>query len=115
MEVDYEGKVYDLDFDEVTVQQAKVIKVHCGLSLKGLEQGLADGDADALRALFWLMTVNSGETASIDTIDFKIVKFSKAIQEAAEKANKIIQEQVAAEAAAARTEGRRPKAKPITK
>jgi hypothetical protein len=115
MEVVYEDKTYDLDFDEVTVAQAKVIKTHCGMTLKGLEQGLADGDADALRALFWLMVVNSGGQANIDTIDFKIVKFSKAVQEGSEKERIAAEAKDEADAEEARAAGRRPKAKTITK
>jgi hypothetical protein len=115
MEVIYEDKAYTLDFDEITVTQAKVIKTHCGMTLKGLEEGLADGDADALKALFWLMVVNTGETANIDTVDFKIVKFSKAVQEGAEKERLAAEAKDEADAEAARAAGRRPKAKTITK
>jgi hypothetical protein len=115
MEVLYEDQTYIFDFDEITVQQAKVIKVHCGMTLKGLEDGLADGDADALRALYWLMMVTNGEKANIDTIDFKIVRFSKAIQDAAAKERIAADEAEAKEAAATAAAGRRPKAKTITK
>lgn len=92
MEVIYENETYDFDFDEITVQQAKTIKSQCGMTLKGLEDGLGEGDADSLRALFWLMMVNSGIKADINTVDFKIVKFSKAVQDAAEKERKVLEE-----------------------
>jgi hypothetical protein len=115
MEVVYEDTTYDLDFDEITVSQAKVIKTSCGMTLKALETGLADGDADAMRALFWLMVVNSGEKANIDTIDFKIVKFSKAVVEASEKQRIAAEAKDEAEAAEASAAGHRPKGKTITK
>lgn len=92
MIVNYEGEDYDFDFDEITVQQAKTIKRECGLTLKGLEDGLSEGDADCLRALFWLMMVNSGIKSDINTVDFKIVKFSKALQDASEKERKVEEE-----------------------
>jgi hypothetical protein len=118
MVVDFEGKEYNLDFDDITVQQAIVIKTHCKMTLKGLEEGLADADPDALRALFWLMQVNSGVASNIDTLDFKIVKFSKAVQVGAEKQAVKAKEEAAAEAdaakAAAKAAGTRvPKAKAV--
>lgn len=82
MLVKFEGKEYQFDLDEITLAQATVIKVHCKLTLIGLEAGLRDGDPDALRAIYWLMLVNSGSPANIDTLDFKIVKFANAVQEA---------------------------------
>jgi hypothetical protein len=87
MKVEYEGKIYDMDLEEITVNQAKIIKVHTGLTLKGLEDALAEGDADGLRALFWLMLENSGEHQSIDSVDFKIVKFANAVQAATKAEN----------------------------
>ncbi len=85
MKVDYEGTEYELDFDEVTVKQAKAVKNSTGLTLQGLEDGLSSGDPDALRALFWLMQVTSGIKSNIEEVDFKLVKFSKAVQVAVEK------------------------------
>jgi hypothetical protein len=103
MLVQYEGNDFDFDLEEITVGQAKVIKERCGLTLGGLEGGLAEGDPDALRALFWLMLQNSGDIrTSIDAVDFKIVKFSKALQDATEKENKRLTEQAAKEKAAGR-------------
>jgi hypothetical protein len=100
MKVEYEGSVYDMDLEEITVRQAKVIKTKCGLSLKGLEDSLQEGDADGLRALFWLMLENSGEHVDIDSVDFKIVKFANAVQ-AASKAEAEARRAVPAPKAAA--------------
>jgi hypothetical protein len=83
MRVTYEGKEYSFDLEEITVAQARTIKTSCGLSLMALENGLTEGDADALRAVFWLMLCQNGENADIDRVDFKIVKFARAIDEAA--------------------------------
>jgi len=85
MKLEYEGEVYDFDLEEITVGQAKMIKQHCNLTLMGLESGLADGDPDALLAIYWLMLANSGKARPIGEVDFKIVKFAKALQEATEK------------------------------
>lgn len=83
MHLNYEGKEYDFDLEEVTVQQARTIKTSCGLTLLGLENGLEQGDPDALRAVFWLMLCQNGERVDIDRADFKIVKFARAIDAAA--------------------------------
>lgn len=109
MLVQYEGNDYDFDLEEITVQQAKVIKERCGLTLGGLETGLSEGDADALRALYWLMLQNSGDNiTSIDAVNFKIVKFAKALNDAQEKETERITEE-------ARKERAQAKARPTTK
>lgn len=79
MKLDYEGTEYSFDLEDITVQQARTIKASCGLTLLGLEAGLEAGDPDALRAIFWLMLCQNGETPDIDRVDFKIVKFAKAL------------------------------------
>ena len=82
MIVHYEGKEYSFDLDDLTVAQAKVIKDHCNMTLFALEQGLTSADPDALRALYWLMMAQSGESCNIDLVDFKIMPFVKALGEA---------------------------------
>lgn len=81
--VKYEGKEYNFDLEDITVQQARTIKSSCNLTLLGLETGLEQGDPDALRAVFWLMLAQNGEVEEIDRVDFKIVKFARAIDAAA--------------------------------
>ncbi len=84
MKIKWEDKEYDFNLNELTVAQAKVIKVHCGLTLVGLEEGILAGDADALRAIYWLMKVQNGEQSNIDTNDFKVMPFLVAFGDAAE-------------------------------
>jgi hypothetical protein len=79
MKINFEGKEYDLDLDEITTGQAKVIKVHTGQTLKSMAEGMQEGDPDALRALYWLMHVQSGLSLDIDRADFKMIKFLTAI------------------------------------
>lgn len=82
MKVTYEGKSYTLDIEEIEVEHARVIKRYCGLTLRRLEESLAEGDPDALTSLFWLMLRQSGEDHRIESVHFKIVKFAKAIADA---------------------------------
>ena len=84
MDVEYDGAKYTFDLDDITVQQAKNIHSAFGLTLMGLEQGLNDGHPDALTAIYWLMMAQSGQTANIKTLDFKIVKFAQALEKATE-------------------------------
>jgi hypothetical protein len=82
MNVHFEDTDYEFDLSNMTVAQAKVIKVHCGMGLKGLSDGINDGDPDALRAVYWLMQVQTGLVSNIDRVDFVVVKFLDALAEA---------------------------------
>jgi hypothetical protein len=82
MNVKFEDVDYEFDLSKMTVAQAKVIKVHCGLGLKGLSDGINEGDPDALRAVYWLMQVQSGISSNIDRVDFVVVAFLDALAEA---------------------------------
>jgi len=87
MRVTFEGKEFELDLDEITTGQAKVIKVHTGHTLKSLADGMQEGDPDALRALYWLMHVQTGLSLDINRADFKMVKFLTALGEASTEAS----------------------------
>lgn len=97
MKIEYEGRTLEFDLEEITVSQATTLKRKLGLTLLKLDAGLAEGDPDALRAVYWLVNEQSGKRTDIDELDFKIVKFANAIQEAIEAE--------AAEEAAAEEEG----------
>jgi hypothetical protein len=114
MKLKYLGKDYNFDMDELDVKQASVIKANTGLSLRGLEEGISDGDPDALRAMFWVMLVNNDEpNADINTVNFKIVPFARAIQEASEAEAEAAAE-VAKKDDSPNVGGRRPKATTTT-
>lgn len=83
MKINFEDQEWTLDLNDITVAQAKVIKVHRGLTLKALSQGLDDLDPDALVAVYWLMKAQSGQTSNIDQVDFRAIKFALAVGEAA--------------------------------
>lgn len=84
MKIQYEGEELEFDLSEVTLGQATYLKRHLGLTLMGLDQGLGEGDPDALRGVWWLIQDQSGKKCNIDSVDFKIVKLSNAIQDAVE-------------------------------
>lgn len=82
MKVTFEGTDFEFDLEDITVAQAKVIKVHRGLTMLGLQNGIGEGDPDALAALYWLMHAQSGIQCNPDNVDFKLLAFTKALSEA---------------------------------
>lgn len=83
MQIHWQGEDFDFAIDEMTVAQAKVIKVHTGFTLRSLSEGINDGDPDALRATYWLMHAQTpGKTCNIDNVDFKLVEFINTLAEA---------------------------------
>jgi hypothetical protein len=81
MKVTWEDKKYTFDLDEMSVSEAKTIKVHCGLTISQFNDGLwREMDPDAIRAAYWLMHIQSGDKAvDIDRLDFKAVRFMEAL------------------------------------
>lgn len=107
MKVNYDGHEYEFDLDEIDVNQACIIKAKCNLTLMSLEAGLMQADPHALKAIFWLMLVQSGDTnADIDRINFKIVKFANALQEATKAEEAAEKEAAKAKKAASRGSSR---------
>jgi len=86
MDITWNDKVYEFDLDDLTMQQAKVIKERLGLTLLGLEKGLNEGDADALLAVYWLMHAQAGVTVDWGS-DFKVIRFANAVGEAIQADN----------------------------
>lgn len=82
MLVKWDGKDYTLDIEAITVSQARVIKRATQLTPLKLQDALGEADPDALAALYWLMLNQNGVAADIHRIDFKIVDFANAIDEA---------------------------------
>ncbi len=79
MIINYEDHDYAFELDDIDIAQATVIYRKFNLTLLALEAGLREGHPDALRAIYWLMLT---QHVNIDTVNFKIVKFANAIQNA---------------------------------
>lgn len=98
MKVNWDGDVYELDLDEIDVSQACTIKREWHLTLLGLDNGLNEADPEALLAIYWLMHQQTeGKTLGIRDINFKVVKFASAVQDAAEAAAKEAEDKAKAE------------------
>jgi hypothetical protein len=81
MELDYEGKKYTIDLDEMDVKQARTIKVATGLTVMGLQKGMVEVDPDAMVGLYWYMKTTNGERCNIHDVNFKVAAFSNALAE----------------------------------
>lgn len=82
MIVKFNNREYDLDISDIEVEHARVIKNYAShLTLKGLGEGIAEGDPDALTAAYWLMLKQNGEDHNIAKVSFKPMKFLLAVVE----------------------------------
>lgn len=95
MKIVYEGETLDFNLDDITVREAMYLKMKLGLTLLGLDQGLANGDPDALLAIYWLIRKhsNGGKPVDIDELDFKVVALANAVQEAVEAEAKALEDE----------------------
>lgn len=78
MIIHFNNKDYRFDLEDITVEDARAIKRYCGLTLKGLEEGLSEADPDAMTCLYWLMLRQNGEDHNIERVSFKVIKFAAA-------------------------------------
>lgn len=84
LQIEFEGENYTLDLDDIDVPQARAIKRQTGLSLLKFEEGLEEVDPDCVVVAYWLMMQQSGRAAiDMNRVNFKVVKFTQAIIEAA--------------------------------
>lgn len=84
MKVDFEGRAWGLDVDEIDVAQAMVIKVKTGFNLLQWQAALEEGDVQAAKALYWLMLAQNGVHKDLDVVNFKVLKFIAAVGKASE-------------------------------
>lgn len=73
---------YEFDLEDIDVKQTQYIKRHFGLTPATMSEGIAELDADALVATYWLMLKQNGITVDPTKVNFKILKFGKALVEA---------------------------------
>lgn len=82
----WDGKTYDWDPEDITVQQAIVIKLAFGWTLTEWQEACSKVDPHAFQALYWLMRVQGGESCRLEDQDFSIKKFSEAFEAAQNEA-----------------------------
>lgn len=94
MKIEFAGRTWQLDVDELGVKQAIAVCEYTGCTLIGWQNTLADpaspGWLRAMEALYWLMLAqNSQDLGSAPgDADFAVLKFSRAFAEGAEQEEK---------------------------
>ena len=88
MIIDWEGRKYALDFEEITISQAEALEDYTGRPLgewlEQLDQG-AHTSVKILRPVCWLMlaqNANGEQPPPIGTLDFKLLRFAEAFDAA---------------------------------
>ena len=82
MLIKFEGSEYEFDLEEMSSQEAKIIKRETGFSLMKLQEGLLELDPDAITAIYWLMHKQNGTAIDMRRADFKVIQFGKAVIDA---------------------------------
>ena len=98
MKIEFEGRVYDFDLDELDVEQALRIEKHIkaaglGETLLEWEQGLEKASAPCFQALGWLILRGGDLSVRIGDVNFKVMKLARVWGEAAERERAAAQEE----------------------
>lgn len=82
MKIDFEGRTWEFDADELDVKQAMVLHLTYGMTIADWIRGLDELDPRALHFTYWLMLQQNGVVMPIAEANCKIVYFSAAMREA---------------------------------
>lgn len=107
---EYQGKSWAYDDDDLMVKQGIAIEERIKGTLMDYDDGLASGRSDCYQALGWLVFHAASPDVPIPSVDFPLVKLSKAWMEARLAA--IAEAQAATQAAIAEAEAQSEAAKP---
>jgi hypothetical protein len=104
MRIEWNGRTWDFDAEEVTMKQAFVIKdstkddvYPAGRSLGAWNRGLNDAEPSCVRAAYWLMFQQAELPCPIGDLEFSVVKFNNALVTAAAAEQKAEEEREKAE------------------
>ena len=82
LDIEWEGRIWALDTEDLTLAQAFVIKdatkdevFKAGRPIQSWLIGAANGDPGCLRGLYWLMLQQDGQQRAIAGLDFAVMKF----------------------------------------
>jgi hypothetical protein len=89
VKIDFAGRMWDLDTDELTLAQGVVITGRMGGSLADWDAALEDprspGWLTGIQCLYWLMLQQDGQRVAIGDVDFKVLQFSQAVADAVKR------------------------------
>lgn len=72
MKVIVDGTKYDYDATRLLISEAMEVKQRTGMNMQAWQQGLADIDPYAVKALVFLLKKRAGERPDWDTLDFDL-------------------------------------------
>jgi hypothetical protein len=85
LDIEFEGRVWALDTENLTITQAFVIKdatkdevFKAGRPIQPWLMGTASGDPGCLRGMYWLMLQQDGQQRAIGGLEFAAAKFHSA-------------------------------------
>jgi hypothetical protein len=85
LKIEFEGRTWQLDLDEVDMAQGETIAAYTGLSIMAWYKSLLDTDAVAwnksARCLYWLMRQQNGEPVPLETANFAPIRLFTAFGE----------------------------------
>jgi hypothetical protein len=82
--IEYEGKAYDVDPDDIDVNQALKIEKHVDGPMLEWENGLLTGRVICVQVLAWLILHGGDLEVPIASVNFKYPKLMKAFTAAGE-------------------------------
>lgn len=82
MNVEYEGKGYIFDLEDMDTDDAAVMEAAGIPNLKALGERLVSGERIALQFTFWLMQKQGGAKTRFEAVQFKPLRFIRALDEA---------------------------------
>jgi len=83
MIIKFDGREYEFDTATgITVKEAMPIKLHTGHGVRSWWKAVAELEPEACQGLLWLLKRRNGETCDMASLDFDIVVFLNAFNEA---------------------------------
>lgn len=82
MKIEFEGRTWQYDEDEITLEQAMAMRLVHGLTILDWQEGLARLDERALQCSYWLMLNQNGIVKPVLECEFSPVAFTVAYRDA---------------------------------
>jgi len=82
MKIDFEGRTWSYDDEDITVDDAEVIEKETGGSVADWAQSRAGVGSKAYRILYWLMRSQNGDPVPLADVNFRLLPFVEAFTNA---------------------------------
>jgi hypothetical protein len=78
MKIEFGGKTWKFDLDEITLEQAERVEKETGLTLDAWNASLFDLKPVSYRLLYWVLAAQNGDPLALEEVSFKFGPFVKA-------------------------------------